>query len=162
MLLEQCCVKTSNLKKRVSSAAIVLPDMGKKKDSIKKDDSVSGGAPRHTYLGKDIRKDILHQGTHDLGTKFKILVTLFQIIMSFTTSFNLDWPSKFMSLINAIATFLNFNIISVPFVGCLTEESYLSTFFLSTIGPFVAIGLIYVVRRCAFCLYSAALHISSS
>ena len=69
---------------------------GKKKDSIKKDDSVSGGAPRHTYLGKDIRNDILHQGTHDLGTKFKILVTLFQIIMSFTTSSILDWPSKFM------------------------------------------------------------------
>ena len=146
LLLEKCFVKTTKLKKRMSSSAIVLQDMGKKKD-LKKDDAAPGNVPHHTYLGKDIRKDILDQGTHELGTKFKILVSLFQIIMSFTTTFNLDWPSKFMSLVNGIATFLNFNVISIPFVGCLTEESYLSTFFLATLGPFFAIGLIYVVQR---------------
>lgn len=38
----------------------------------------------------------------------------------------------------SIGTLLNFNIISLPFVGCLTESSYFSTFGTTTMGPVFA------------------------
>ena len=86
-------------------------------------------------------------GSSSIRVKMKILVSVYQIVLSFVGTFHLNWPVTFFSMVNVIGSLLNFDVVSIPLFGCLTEHSYLTTFYMVTILPMLLCLLILLAQK---------------
>jgi hypothetical protein len=66
--------------------------------------------------------------------KFKIIVSLSQVISQMSTGFKVDWPEDFSRLLDSLS-FVNLNIFSFPAVGCLAETNFIGVFLAMTSLP---------------------------
>ena len=87
--------------------------------------------------------EVFQSSDETIGVKVKIIISLYQIVTSLVTTFHLNWPVNFFSMVNVFGSLLNFNMVSIPMFGCLTEHSYISSFLIMTLLPIiVCIGIL--------------------
>ena len=86
-------------------------------------------------------------GSYGLGVKFKILISLYQVIMAFVDFFNVEWPATFNLLMLNIGTLFNFKFFNISFVGCLSQENYITTFGTFVVLPIVLSLLIFASQK---------------
>jgi hypothetical protein len=80
----------------------------------------------------------------------KVLIGVFQIIVSFEHSIDIEWPSFYTNLIAWPKIPVNLEAVTFPAYGCIVGSSFYTTFMVTTIAPVVvvfALFLLYIVFR---------------
>lgn len=73
----------------------------------------------------------------------------YQILLSLTNILQLQWPRPTLLFLNWMRIF-TFDLMVLPFVGCLTRTSFVNIFCLTVLGPLLCIAfmsLLYVMGR---------------
>jgi hypothetical protein len=89
----------------------------------------------------------LFSQTHGLGVKFKILISLYQVTMAFVDFFNVEWPATFSLMMLNLTSLINFQFFNISFVGCLSQENYITTFASVTLLPIFLSILIFAAQK---------------
>jgi len=103
---------------------------------------------KNAMLSREPDNEItLWSQTHGLGVKFKILISLYQVTMAFVDFFNVEWPATFSLMMLNLTSIINFQFFNISFVGCLSQENYITTFASATLVPIFLMILIFAAQK---------------
>ena len=82
----------------------------------------------------------------NLRVKAKIAIGFYQVLMSVTSTLEMEWPQFTLDFFAWMRLF-TFDLMVLPFVGCLNRSSYVNAFFITVLSPGVFIIVMILLRR---------------